>query len=370
VTFVDLIGDLESHFGRLGVSVAHLRGLDPMECIGSANDRHRLGDPMDILHIISTPRASASNTLRVSEAFFEALANERDDISVKTLDLFDDDLPRVAGENIEAKYTLLMGASLDPDHVESWQQIELLIDQFLAADLVVISVPMWNLSIPYALKYYIDAIVQPGYLFGYNDMGMPVGLVRDKKMVVITSRGGDYSPGTPFHSYDFMEPYLRAIFGFVGVYDIEFVNAQPVDISAYRETAFGTALTTAAETARRIAGGGSSEDEAVSPPADIMPQVILPEAEAAHEVSTKAGEFVFEQGDDADVIYVIDSGTVEVVRTDGGRHEVITTLTEGQYFGEIGALLGVPRAAGVRTVTDCRFTVYGPAEFRSVVLGH
>jgi FMN-dependent NADH-azoreductase len=325
---------------------------------------------MHVLHIISTPRASASNTLRVSQAFFEALEDERDDIVVSTLDLFDDDLPKVAGENIEAKYTLMMGASLDRDHVESWKQIERLIEQFLGADLIVISVPMWNLSIPYALKYYIDAIVQPGYLFGYDETGVPEGLAQGKRMVVITSRGGDYSPGTPFHSYDFMEPYLRAIFGFVGVYDIEFVNAQPVDVSAYREAAFETALSTAAETGRRIAAGGTTEGESVSLTADAVPQVILPDAEAAHEVSIEAGEYVFDQGAEADFIYVIDVGTVEVVRSTNGDEEVITTLTEGQYFGEIGALLGIPRAAGVRTVTDCRFTVYGAAEFRSTVLGH
>ena len=48
-------------------------------------------------------------------------------------------------------------------------------------------------------------------------------------MVVITSRGGDYSPGTPFNSHDFQEPYLRAVFGFVGISDIVFINAQPMD---------------------------------------------------------------------------------------------------------------------------------------------
>ncbi len=63
---------------------------------------------------------------------------------------------------------------------------------------------------PYALKYYIDAIVQPGYLYRYNEQGIPEGLVKGKKMIVVTSRGGDYSENSPLHSLDFVEPYLRA----------------------------------------------------------------------------------------------------------------------------------------------------------------
>ena len=55
------------------------------------------------------------------------------------------------------------------------------------------------------------------------------GLVKNKKMVIITSRGGDYSPESPFHIYDNQEPYLRTVFGFVGITDITFINTQPMD---------------------------------------------------------------------------------------------------------------------------------------------
>lgn len=53
--------------------------------------------------------------------------------------------------------------------------------------------------------------------------------MKNKKMVIITSRGGDYGPGSPFHPYDNQEPYLRTVFGFVGITDIKFINAQPMD---------------------------------------------------------------------------------------------------------------------------------------------
>ena len=207
---------------------------------------------MRVLHIVATPRTISSRTLQVSGEFFRILLDAAPDISVETLDLYADDLPNVAGTNIEAKYTLLMGAPIDPEHAESWAQIERLIDRFLAAEVVVMSVPMWNLSIPYALKYFIDAIVQPGYLFRYDENGVPEGLVHDKRMVVITSRGGDYSAGSPQHAFDFMEPYIRAIFGFVGMYDIEFVYAQPVDVQMFREDAMQRALVDAGDAARRL----------------------------------------------------------------------------------------------------------------------
>jgi FMN-dependent NADH-azoreductase len=90
---------------------------------------------------------------------------------------------------------------------------------------------MWNFGVPYALKYYIDAIVQPNYLFRYNEQGQPEGLVKGKKMVCVTSRGGDYSENSPFRPYDFLEPYLRAIFGWIGITDVEFINAQPMDFT-------------------------------------------------------------------------------------------------------------------------------------------
>jgi FMN-dependent NADH-azoreductase len=78
------------------------------------------------------------------------------------------------------------------------------------------------------LKHYIDLIVQPEYLFRYGEHGKVEGLVQGKKMVVITSRGGQYSGNAK--GFDFQEPYLRAIFNFVGILDIDFIVAEPMDM--------------------------------------------------------------------------------------------------------------------------------------------
>jgi FMN-dependent NADH-azoreductase len=198
---------------------------------------------MKLLHIVATPREQRSNTLRVADAFLQGLGAKHPELSTEVIDLFNRDLPAVAGENIETKYTLMVGQPIDKHHEESWRQIELEIERFLSADIYVLSTPMWNFSIPYTLKYYIDALVQPGYLFKYNEMGQAVPLVHGKKMVCITSSGADYSEQSSLRAFDFQEPYLRTIFGFVGIADLHFVSAQPMDISLeLREAAVAAAI--------------------------------------------------------------------------------------------------------------------------------
>jgi FMN-dependent NADH-azoreductase len=196
-----------------------------------------------VLHIIASPRERKSNTLRISEVFLEGLSAAVPDMSVDVVDLYRQDLPAVAGTNIDVKYSLMIGQPIDKEYERSWRQIETLIEGFMAADVCLISSPMWNFGIPYALKYYIDCLVQPGYVFKYDEQGRPVPLVHGKRLVCVTSRGGDYSARSPLAVYDFQEPYLRAIFGFIGVTEAHFVNAEPMDVSpVLREAALDDAL--------------------------------------------------------------------------------------------------------------------------------
>lgn len=205
---------------------------------------------MQLLHVVATPRSTVSATLRVSDAFLEQIRTACPATEVETLDLFSADMPTLAGQNIDSKYDLMRGHPIEPSRAAPWRSIERLITQFQRADVCLISSPMWNFSIPYALKYYIDAIVQPGYLFAYGEDGVPAGLCGGKKLVCVTSRGGDYAAGSPMQSFDMQEPYLRTIFGFVGITDIEFVNVQPMDMDEARRAA---AIETGIDRARRLA---------------------------------------------------------------------------------------------------------------------
>jgi len=181
-----------------------------------------------LLHIIATPRGDDSRTLRVSEAFVESFQETHPDWVIEELNLTREELPSLTAKRVDGKYLLLSGKDLYGGLKEAWQEILLHIERFLSADAYLISTPMWNFSIPYVLKHYIDIIVQPKYLFRYTETGTE-GLALNKRMAVITSRGGEYhSPD--MQSFDFQEPYLRMIFGFVGISDIQFVTAEPMDM--------------------------------------------------------------------------------------------------------------------------------------------
>ncbi|MBN1794816.1 MAG: NAD(P)H-dependent oxidoreductase [Candidatus Omnitrophica bacterium] len=203
-----------------------------------------------LLHIIATPRGEASRTLKVSGVFLAELRKKYPGCTVDTINVSTETLPPLTVKRIDGKFALLMGGDLEGEAARAWKDIITHIERFLAAETYLISTPMWNFGIPYALKHYIDVVVQPKYLFRYSENG-PEGLLKNKKMVVITSRGGDYGPDSPARTYDLQEPYLRAVFGFVGITDITFINAQPMD--ALGPEVERKAIAQAQEAARRLA---------------------------------------------------------------------------------------------------------------------
>lgn len=200
-----------------------------------------------LLHIIATPRGEDSRTLCVSEVFLEAFQETHPQWVIEELNLTKEELPSLNTRRVDGKYLLLSGKDLYGELKEAWQEIMLHIERFLSADAYLISTPMWNFSIPYVLKHYIDIIVQPKYLFQYTETGME-GLALAKKMAVINSRGGYRSPD--IQSFDFLEPYLRTIFGFVGITDIQFVTAEPMDMGMEMQD---QRIREARETARELA---------------------------------------------------------------------------------------------------------------------
>jgi FMN-dependent NADH-azoreductase len=101
------------------------------------------------------------------------------------------------------------------------------LDEFLAADIVVGGAPMYNFSVPSQLKAWIDRLAVAGKTFHYTENG-PVGLADGKKVIVASSRGGFYGPGTPIEFLDHQENYLRGVFGFFGITDVSFIRAEGV----------------------------------------------------------------------------------------------------------------------------------------------
>jgi FMN-dependent NADH-azoreductase len=181
-----------------------------------------------LLHIIATPRGEESRTLQVSESFLEVFQKEHPEYLIDELNLAKEQLPPLTAMSVSGKYVLIGGKDIFGRLRDTWNEIIQYIEQFKSSEIYLISTPMWNFHIPYPLKHYIDVIVQPKYLFRYTETGTE-GLVKNKKMIIITSLGGQYDSEAT-HKLDFQEPYLRAIFGFVGITDIAFIKAEGMDL--------------------------------------------------------------------------------------------------------------------------------------------
>jgi len=115
------------------------------------------------------------------------------------------------------------------------------LDEFLAADTIVIGAPMYNFGIPSQLKAWFDRIAIAGKTFHYTEHG-PEGLAGGRRVIVALARGGFYSAGTPTAGFEFVERYLKAAFNFLGI-EPEFVLAEGLAVSPeQREQAMRQAL--------------------------------------------------------------------------------------------------------------------------------
>jgi len=103
------------------------------------------------------------------------------------------------------------------------------LDEFLAADTVVIGAPMYNFTLPSQLKAWLDRILVAGSTFRYSENG-PEGLAGGKRVIIALARGGMYDAGSPAAALEHLETYLRGVFGFIGI-EPEFVAADGLNIS-------------------------------------------------------------------------------------------------------------------------------------------
>jgi FMN-dependent NADH-azoreductase len=175
-----------------------------------------------LLHIESSPRKKRSASLDVARAYLDAYRDAHPDHRIDVLDLWSVEMPEFDGDALDAKYADLSGTPLSENQQQAWTNIRELARRLHDADTLLFSVPLWNFSIPYKLKHFIDVVSQRGILFSFDERGLQ-GLLKDKKAVVIYARGLDYSVGssTPAHSFDFQRPFMEAWLRSVGVSDVK-----------------------------------------------------------------------------------------------------------------------------------------------------
>lgn len=180
----------------------------------------------EILYIKASPMGELSFSIATADAFVEAYRKANPQDTVRTLDIFKEPLPAFDFAAASAKYKIMHGKDHSQKDKEVWGKIVRVIEQFKSADKYVFAVPMWNFSIPYRLKQYIDIIVQPGYTFNSTAAGYD-GLVKNKPVLVVYARGGEYKAGSPAEAFDLQKRYLELILGFMGFTDIHSVVVEP-----------------------------------------------------------------------------------------------------------------------------------------------
>lgn len=181
----------------------------------------------NVLYVKASPRGDRSYSMAVADAFVDTYSKAHPDDQVTTLDVFYDDLPPFDFEAATAKYKIMHGKDHSEQDKQTWDKIVAVIEEFKAADKYVFAVPMWNFSIPYRLKQYIDILVQPGYTFAVTEEGNYEGLVTGKPVFISYSRGGAYPAGTEMEAFDFQTKYLELILRYIGLTDIRSTVAEP-----------------------------------------------------------------------------------------------------------------------------------------------
>jgi len=181
-----------------------------------------------ILIVESSPREADSASRQLSDKLRRRLEQQYPTANVIVRDLAKAPplyLDAVTLKAISSKDTTEAMALKDAADVS-----DRLVDEVMTSDILIISSPMWNFGTPASLKAWIDHVVRAGKTFNYAGAGVE-GLATGKRAFLLLASGGVFSEG-PWKPWDFVEPYLRHILGFIGISDVQTVRAEGMNIPA------------------------------------------------------------------------------------------------------------------------------------------
>ncbi|AJA08186.1 acyl carrier protein phosphodiesterase [Sphingopyxis fribergensis] len=184
---------------------------------------------MKLLHVDASPKSANSGSRALSRFFVDQLRAGLPALSVDYLDLAQEILPPITGLFASATYT--PADQRTAEMREALAVSDALCARLLAADALLLAMPMHNWTMPAAFKTFVDTIVRSGLTYIATDDGRFVGTLGGKKVLFLTTRGVDLRPGSPFAAMDALTPALRAAFGFIGVAAPIFVDAQPMQFA-------------------------------------------------------------------------------------------------------------------------------------------
>ena len=170
----------------------------------------------------SSPMGERSISRRLTADFAQTWLKSHPNSKIVTRDLAALDLPRVDALWISAAHT--PEETRTEDHKKALAVSDSLIADLKNGDEYVFGVPMHNFGVPSTLKLWIDQVARAGKTFFYTANG-PVGLLTGKKATVLIASGGVYEQGSSMASFNFVAPYLQAVFGFLGITDLTIISA-------------------------------------------------------------------------------------------------------------------------------------------------
>lgn len=194
----------------------------------------------NILLIQSSPRGLESYSQKAARSIVSDLEERYLDAKVVVRDLAQNPPPHVGEAFVRGIST--GPEQRTPEQTQVLASSDVLIDELLAADVMVFAVPMHNFGLPSTLKAWIDHVVRLGRTVAYSSEKGPEGMLKGKRAILVLASGGVYSDG-PAKPLDFQEPYLRAILGFIGLTDVDVVRVEGIAVSAIGpEKAMASAL--------------------------------------------------------------------------------------------------------------------------------
>jgi len=198
-----------------------------------------------LLYVESSPRKQRSASIEVARAFLDTYRAAHPHDTVDTLDVWHTPLPEFDGDALAAKYAHLSGEALSAGQQQAWDGIRALAGRFQRADKLLLSVPMWNYTIPYKLKHLIDCVTQKDLLFSFDERGLN-GLLTNTKAAVIYARGVEYGgSGLAAGMWDLQRQYVELWLRAIGISAVSTVVVE--------KTLLGPELDTAARAAAKVA---------------------------------------------------------------------------------------------------------------------
>ncbi|EUK17976.1 FMN-dependent NADH-azoreductase [Commensalibacter papalotli (ex Servin-Garciduenas et al. 2014)] len=184
---------------------------------------------MKIMHIDTSAKiAEKSNSRMLGQFFLKQLQQQNIDLDIDYLDLTKDVQPHLTSEFVVATYKPANERTTEMKQVLAASDV--MCQRVIDADALVCAMPMYNWTIPATFKTFIDTIIRTGVTYDLFPDGTTQGKLTNKKVLFITTRGADLRSGD-FQHMDAMTPVLKASFGFLGVENPQFVNAQPLQFA-------------------------------------------------------------------------------------------------------------------------------------------